>query len=68
MHLWLICIVVGIAVGFFTVSVMKSQLKSVRRQANAATYVRADGLRLTLNQDVFLYQNTTRHPKPKAKK
>ena len=68
MPIWLICIVVGIAVGFFTVTVMKNQLKSVRRQPNAATYIHSDGLHLTLKQDVFLYQNTTRHPKPKAKK
>ena len=68
MPLWIICIVIGVAVGFFTVTVMKNQLKTVRRQANAATYVRSDGLHLTLNQDIFLYQNTTRHPKPKAKK
>lgn len=66
--LWLVCILVGVVIGFFVVSVMKSQLKTVRRKSNAATYIRNDGLHLTLRQDIFLYQNTTRHPKPKAKK
>lgn len=68
MTLFLICIVVGVAAGFLTVTVMKNQLRSVRRQPNAAGYVHSEGLHLTLNQDVFLYQNTTRHPKPKSKK
>ena len=66
MQLLLISIVIGIAIGFLVVSVMKSQLKSVRRQSGAANYFTAGSLNLTCSTDHFLYQNTTRTPRPKS--
>ena len=66
--LWLISIIVGALAALLVVTVMKNQLKSVRRQPNAATYIRSDSLHLTLSQDIFLYERTTRTPKSKNKK
>lgn len=66
--LWLISLAVGVLAALLVVTVMKNQLKTVRRQPNAASYVRSDGLMLTVSQDVFLYERTTRTAKSKNKK
>ena len=67
MALWL-CILIGIVIGFVVVSIMKSQLKSVYRQAGASGYMTENSLSLTIRSDRFLYQNTTRTPRPKTDK
>ena len=66
MQLLLISIVIGVAIGFVVVSILKSQLRSVRRQSGAANYLDAGSLTLRINRDRYLYQNTTRTPRPKA--
>lgn len=66
MELLLISIVIGVAIGFVVVSVLKGQLRSVRRQSGAADYLAAGSLTLRVNRDRYLYQNTTRTPRPKA--
>ena len=68
MQLLLISIIIGIAIGFITVSVMKSQLRSVRRQSGAANYLNAGSLELRVSRERFLYENTTRTPKAKSNK
>lgn len=60
-----ICIIIGVVIGLITVLVMKSQLKSVYKQDSAHAYVTADSLNLSVSTDRFLYENTTRTPKPK---
>ena len=68
MPLWLISILIGIAIAFVAVSVMKSQLKSVRRQTAANQYVTPGSLDLRVSTDQYLYENTTRTPKAKSNK
>ncbi len=60
-----ICIIIGVVIGLITVLVMKSQLHSVYKQDSAQAYVTADSLNLRVSTDRFLYENTTRVPKPK---
>jgi len=68
MNILIISIIIGIVIGLVTVSIMKSQLRSVHRQSGASGYLDADSLRLHISRDQFLYQNVTRTPKPKSKK
>ena len=67
MQLLIISILIGIAIGFLTVTVMKSQLRSVRSRSGAAEYLTQGSLTLHVRSDRYLYQNTTRTPKPKPK-
>ncbi len=62
----LFCAVVGLIVGFISVSVMKSKLKSVRISYTAADYVDRSSFRITDSRDTFLYKTVTKteHPKP----
>lgn len=66
--LWLISLIVGVVIGFITVSVMKGQLKSVRQQSGAAEYITPDSFDVTVSRDIFLYQRTTRTPRNTDKK
>ena len=62
----IICVIVGIAIGFLVVTVLKGQLKSVCSRDSAAGYICADSLNLQVRTDRFLYENTTRTPRPKS--
>lgn len=61
--MWLICVILGVVIGFIVVNVMKGQLKSVRRQSGASNYIAPESFSLTVSQDIFLYARTTRTPK-----
>jgi len=61
------CIVIGIVVAFIVTGIMKAQLKSVRKQRNAANYVVSGSFQLTGQSDVFLYRNVVRRERPKNK-
>ena len=61
----LICLAVGIVVGFIVVSSMKSKLKSVKPQRAASNYEVPGSMNLTVKYDNFLYKNVTATPKPK---
>ena len=56
----LIALAIGLGAGLITVLVMKSQLKSVRRQDRADVYVRPGSMQLTASRDIFLYRNVSR--------
>ena len=56
---------VGLLAGLIYVLILKGQLKSVRRQSAANTYVRAGGLTLTQSGDYFMYRKVTRSARPK---
>ena len=47
-------------------SILKGELKSVRRENAAANYVRDNSMNLTTKRDIFLYRNVVRTPIPKA--
>ena len=55
-----IALVASVIVAFIAVSIMKGQLKSVRYQPAASSYMKAGSLNLTESRDMFLYHNITR--------
>jgi len=61
----IIAVVVGLLVALIVTSVMRSSLKSVGMQHSASYYVKPEGLRLTKNKDIYMYQRTERFVKPK---
>lgn len=64
---WLLAAVgVGIAVSLIVTGIMKSKLKSVSFQNSAASYVKANSLRITESRDMFLYHTVSRREKPKT--
>ena len=60
----LIAAVIGLIVSLIYVLVLKGQLKSVRRQSGAGSYVRQGSMNLTQSGDYFMYRNVTRTAKP----
>ena len=68
MQVLLISLIIGVAIGFVVVSVLKGQLRSVHRQSGASGYLTEGSLVLRIRQDRYLYENTTRTPKPKSNK
>lgn len=61
---WVVCVLIGIVAGLITVLIMKSQLKSVYSQHAATNYVVPNSFALTGSHDTFLFQNTSRTPRP----
>lgn len=59
----LIAIVVGFVLSGMVVSGMKSKLKTVRAQNEAANYVRDGSMNLTNSRDLYLYHTVTRAKK-----
>ncbi len=59
-----VCLAIGLVVGFISVSVMKSGMKSVKMQNSAACYVVDNSMKVTESKDTFLYRNVTRIKKP----
>jgi uncharacterized protein len=62
----LICVIIGVLIGLITVLAMRSQLKSVHKRNDAHDYLGTGSMNLRLSTDRFLYENTTRTPKPKS--
>lgn len=60
-----LAILAGAVIAFIITAVMKAQLKSVRRQPEASSYVKKGSMRLTDSRDMFLYSTVTRTAKPK---
>ena len=61
----LICLLIGIVAAFIVTGVMKAELKTVKSQSDAGSYVRYNSLELTQSRDIYLYRNVTRRAKPK---
>lgn len=55
-----IILLAGLGTGLIVAFSLKSQLKSVRRKQNAASYVVNGSFQLTRCQDIYLYTTTTR--------
>lgn len=53
-------LIAGIIISLIVVSCLKSQLKSVRMQAAASSYMRSGSMKLTKSTDRFLYRNITK--------
>lgn len=60
-------IVVGVIIALIVTGVMKGQMKTVRRQAAASSYVRPGSMDVTRSNDIFLYNRVNRVAKPKEK-
>lgn len=64
--IWLgISLLLGLVVAGCVVAVMWRQLKSVRPQAAANSYIRSGSMHLRERSDLFLYHTVTRTPRPK---
>lgn len=61
----LISVGVGLVVAFIVVSIMKGQLKSVRKQSGAGNYIKEGSFKLTRSNDFFLYRTVTKTEKPR---
>ncbi len=61
----LISIVVGVPLSAMIVSTMVSNLKSVRFQPSASSYVKPGTMSVSDSSDLFLYSTMTRTPRPK---
>lgn len=55
-----ICLVIGLVAGLIVAFVLKGQLKSVRMQYRAHSYVKQGSMQLQVEQDIFLYRTMTR--------
>ena len=58
-------LIAGIVIAFIVVGIMKAQLKTVRKQNNAANYVVDGSFHLTNRAEFFLYRNVVRRERPK---
>lgn len=58
--------VIGLVVALIATGVMKAQLKSVRFQPRADSYVTPGSMHLTRANDLFLYSHLDRREKPKS--
>lgn len=61
----LFSLVAGLVVGFISVTAMKNQLKSVTPNNSAREYIIKDSLKLSYENDRFLYRNVSRTARPK---
>ena len=58
---WLIAsLIIGAVVALISVLIMRSKLKSVRWQNQAANYVKPGSMTVTLQEDIYLYRTVTR--------
>ena len=51
---------VGLVLALIVTSVLKGQLKSVRKQDQANSYVRSGSMQVTLSRDIYLYRHVSR--------
>ena len=61
-----ICIVIGAVAALVVTFTMRSQMKSVRPQNSAASYICPGSLNVTASRDIFLYRTHTVTAKPKS--
>jgi hypothetical protein len=60
----LICLLIAFGISGIIMAVKRGSLKSVRSEHAACNYVRSGSFKLTNQNDVFLYDNVTRRPRP----
>lgn len=62
----IISMAIGLGISLAVTGSMKAKLKTVRMQAAAASYVKANSLHITESRDMFLYNTVDRTEKPKS--
>lgn len=60
-----VALVAGLIVAVVVTACMKGQLKSVRSQPGASSYVKDGSMNVTESREIFLYSNLSRREKPK---
>lgn len=65
MGAFIIAVVVGFVISLIVTGIMRLSLHSVHSQPRANDYVKEGSLRLTRENELFLYRNVTRTEKPK---
>lgn len=61
-----ICIAIGVVVALAVTLTLRSQMKSVRPQHSAASYICPGSLHITTSRDIYLYRTHTVTAKPKS--
>ena len=61
-----ISMAVGLAIGGIAAGIMAAQMKSVKSQKGADSYVRQGSMSMRTSRDIFLYSHVSRTPKPKS--
>lgn len=61
----IVALVIGLVVALIATGIMRGKLKSVHSKAQAKDYVRPGSMKVTQSQEMFLYRNVVRTPKPK---
>lgn len=61
-----ICIAIGLVVALAVTLTLRSQMKSVRPQHSAASYICPGSLHVTTSRDIYLYRTHTVTAKPKS--
>ena len=61
----MIALMVGLVAGLITAKSLKGQLKTVHKKNEAKSYIEAGSMNLQTQNDVFLYRDVRRTPKPK---
>lgn len=56
----------GVVIGFVSVMVMRSKLRSVKYKSMANNYIMDDTMRITREGEIFLYRTTSKRRRPKA--
>lgn len=64
--MWIpISAVIGLVLSLIVTGLMRLQLRTVRRQAAAASYIRPGSRDIRISRDMFLYRNVIRTQRPK---
>ena len=58
-------LLIGLVIALVITGCMRAQLKTVRRQAAAANYLKPGSMNLRVSRDIFLYRTVTRTERPK---
>ena len=61
-----IALVIGFVISLIVTGAMRSELKTVRSQLAANSYIREGSINLTKESDLFLYRHVDRREKPKS--
>ena len=66
--IWIILgsVALGLLVGFITISIMKSGMKTIRAQSGASNYVKTGSYQLHKQRDIFVYSQTSKVKKSES--
>lgn len=62
----LVSVLIGLAAAGITVGILCANMNTKRRQQNAEEYVKQDSFAFPIRQDIYLYSNVKKIPKPES--